>query len=91
MATIKPLDEQVIVKAAGDTAAIVTAEEHYILGGLGSLVSQVTSRELPVPVESVALTGYAESGAPETLLTKYHLTSEDVAQAARKAVSRKKG
>ena len=91
MATIKPLDEQAIIEAAQDTGAIVAAEEHYILGGLASLVSQVTSRELPVPVESVALMGYAESGPPESLLTKYHLTSKDVAQAARKAISRKKG
>ena len=89
MATIKPLDEHAIVAAARETGAIVTAEEHYILGGLGSMVSQLVSRELPVPVESVALMGYAESGSPDALLSKYHLTPHDVALAARKAASRK--
>ena len=89
MATVKPLDEEAIVRAAEETGAIVTAEEHYVLGGLGSLVSQVVARERPVPVEVVALKGYAESGAPEELLAKYHLTSKDVEEAVRKSVGRK--
>ena len=89
MATIKPLDESAIVDAARDTGAIVTAEEHYITGGLGTHVSQVLARELPTPVEMVALRGYAESGTPEQLLAKYHLTADDVSSAARKAISRK--
>ena len=89
MATLKPLDEEAVIQAARKTGAIVTAEEHYILGGLGSLVSQVVSRESPVPMQSVALLGYAESGTPEQLLAKYHLTSADVEEAVRKAVSRK--
>ena len=90
MATLKPLDEEAVVKAARDTGAVVTAEEHYILGGLSSLVSQVVSREVPVPTESVALMGYAESGAPDRLLAKYHITSKDVEAAVRKAISRKR-
>ena len=89
MATVKPLDEEAVVKAARETGAIVTAEEHYVVGGLASLVSQVVCREAPVPVESVALRGYAESGTPEQLLSKYHLTSKDVADAVRKATRRK--
>jgi len=89
MATLKPLDEKAIVSAAKDTGAIVTAEEHYVHGGLGSMVAQVVSREMPVPVEMVALAGYAESGAPDALLAKYHLTSKDIEAAARKAVGRK--
>ena len=89
MATLKPLDEEAIINAAGETGAIVTAEEHYVLGGLGSLVSQVVAGASPVPVEVVALKGYAESGAPEELLAKYHLTSKDVEKAVQKAVGRK--
>ena len=89
MATVSPLDAAAVVKAARETGAIVTAEEHYILGGLGSLVAQVLSRELPVPLESVALTGYAESGTAEQLLAKYHLTPKDVEDAALKAIARK--
>ena len=68
MATLKPLDEDAVLDAARATGAIVTAEEHYILGGLTSQVSQVVARQLPVPVEPVALTGYAESGTPDELL-----------------------
>ena len=89
MATLKPLDEEAILRAARETGGIVTAEEHYILGGLGSMVSQVVSREIPVPIESVALRGYAESGSSEQLLAKYHLTPEDIAEAVRKVVERK--
>ena len=89
MATVKPLDQSAIVEAAHETGAIVTAEEHYILGGLSSMVSQVVAREKPVPIESVALDGYAESGTPEQLLAKYHLNPVDVENAVRKAVSRK--
>ena len=55
MATVKPLDEEAVVAAARDTGAIVTAEERYIVGGLGSMVSQVVMREAPEPMESVAV------------------------------------
>ena len=89
MATVKPLDEDSVLKAALDTGAMVTAEEHYVNGGLGSLVSQFLSTHAPVPVESVALRGYAESGTADELLTKYHLRPGDVEDAVRKAVSRK--
>ena len=89
MATVKPMDEAAIVEAARETGAIVTAEEHYISGGLGSLVSQVVVREAPVPVEQVALTGYAESGTADQLLAKYNLMPSDVEAAVRRAVSRK--
>jgi transketolase len=78
------------VEAARDTGAVVTAEEHYINGGLGSLVSQALSRELPTPVESVALRGYAESGTAEQLLSKYGLTSGDIERAVRRAIARKR-
>ena len=89
MATLKPVDKEAIAMAARETGAIVTAEEHYVLGGLASMVSQIVSGEAPVPMESVALEGYAESGSPDQLLTKYHLTPRDIVEAVRKAVRRK--
>lgn len=90
MATLKPLDEEAVIGAARETGAIVTAEEHYVFGGLGSLVAQAVSRELPVPVEPVALRGYAESGKPAQLLDKYRLTPRDVADAVRTALAKKR-
>ena len=89
MATLKPLDEDSVLKAAKDTGGIVTAEEHYIAGGLGSMVSSILSRKLPVPVESVALDGYAESGNPNELLSKYGLSAKEIVRATRKVISRK--
>ena len=89
MSTIKPLDEEAVVRAARETGAIVTAEEHGLVGGLGSLVAQVLARELPTPVESIGLEGYAESGPADALLDKYHLRPLDVEKAVEKAVRRK--
>ena len=90
MSTLKPLDEAAIVAAARETAAIVTAEEHYVSGGLASLVSQVVARETPVPIEVVALDGYTESGTADELLAKYHLTAKDVSAAVGKVIGRKR-
>ena len=90
MHTLQPLDEDAILQAARDTEALVTAEEHYVVGGLGSLVSQVVASQFPVPVEMVALKGYAESGKPDELLRKYGLTADDVEKAALRALARKK-
>ena len=89
MATIQPIDSAAITNAAKDTGAIVTAEEHLRHGGLGSVVSQVTGQTHPVPLESVALDNYAESGTPDDLLLKYGLTSSEIAMRARQAISRK--
>ena len=89
MHTLKPLDEEAIRLAAQETGAIVTAEEHYISGGLGGLVSQVVAMECPVPMEMVALRGHAESGKAEQLLEKYGLTPGDVEAAVRKVLSRR--
>ena len=90
MATIQPIDDKAIADAAADTGAIVTAEEHQLHGGLGSAAAAGVALSTPVPMEFVALRGYAESGKPEELLVKYNLTSADVADAARRAVSRKR-
>ena len=89
--TLKPVDEAAITAAARETGAVVTAEEHYLHGGLGSIVSQVVGQNHPVPVEMVALQGYSESAKAEELMVKYGLTPEKVKEAALKVVSRKRG
>ena len=88
--TLKPVDEAAIVAAARETGALVSAEEHYFHGGLGSIVSQVVGQQHPVPVEMVALQGYSESAKAEELMIKCGLTPEKVKEAALKAVSRKR-
>ena len=89
MSTVKPLDSQAVLDAAGQTGAIVTAEEHYVNGGLGSAVAQLVSTNSPVPVECVALPGYAESGTADELLAKQGLTPSDLKSAVIRAVGRK--
>jgi transketolase len=88
MPTLKPIDEAAIIKAA-ETGAIITAEEHLEHGGLGSLVAQVVARHRPVPMEMVALHGYAKSGRPDELLVRYGLTAGDIEKAVKSAVKRK--
>lgn len=91
MHTIKPIDKRVLIQAAVDTGAIVTAEEHQINAGLGSAVSEIISRNHPVPIEMVAVNdSFGESGTPEELLKKYGLTSSDIINAVKKVLSRKK-
>ena len=91
MATLAPLDEAAILAAANDTGAIVTAEEHFEHGGLGSLVSRVLVQNTPVPQEFVAVKGrYGQSGKPAELLKEYGLTADDIVAAAKKAVARKR-
>jgi len=90
MPTLKPLDEEAIVKAASETGAIVVAEEHLAHGGLGSRVAQVIAREKPVPMEFVNLKDrYALSGKAEELLQKYGLTAKDIEEAVRAVIGRK--
>ncbi len=90
MHTIKPLDVQAILASAGKTGCVVTAEEHMMNGGLGEAVSQVLSRELPCPQEYVAVNdSFGESGTPMELMTKYGIDTQDVMNAAMKAVARK--
>ncbi|MCY4367039.1 MAG: transketolase family protein [Chloroflexi bacterium] len=88
--TLKPVDEEAIIAGARETGAVVSAEEHYFHGGLGSIVAQVVGQNHPVPVEMVALQGYSESARAEELMVKCGLTPEKVRDAALKAVARKK-
>ncbi len=87
--TLKPTDEKAIVKAAAQTGAIVTAEEHLEHGGLASVVSQVVVRNHPVPMEFVSMRGYAMSGKPAELLDRYGLTSKGIQETVRKVLRRK--
>ncbi|KPU26702.1 transketolase [Caloranaerobacter sp. TR13] len=90
--TLKPIDKDIIVKAAQDTGAIVTAEEHNIIGGLGSAVSEVLVENYPVPVEKVGIKDtFGESGNGDELLVKYGLTPENIIEAVKKVISRKRG
>ena len=88
--TLSPIDEDGILNAARETGAVVTVEEHLFRGGLGSIVAQVLGKGHPVPLEMVALDRYAESGKPEQLLEKYHLTPGDVAKAVKTVLARKR-
>ena len=90
MASIKPIDVDAIVKAASETGAIVTAEEHNILGGLGSAVAEVIVAHKPVPVEFVGVQDtFGESGTPTELMIKYGLTTDDIVNAVNRVVARK--
>ncbi|MCH7706742.1 MAG: transketolase family protein [Chloroflexi bacterium] len=91
MATLQPLDEEAVVQAASETGAVVAVEEHYRNGGLSSLVAQVLGRRMSVPLEVVALDGYAESGKPDQLLAKYGLSVDGVESAVRRVLERKSG
>ena len=90
MSTIKPIDRDAIISAASETGAIVTAEEHNVIGGLGSAVSEVVCETLPVPVLKVAIRDtFGQSGEPDELMAFYGLTAGNIAETAREAVSRK--
>lgn len=90
MASIKPLDKEAVIAAARDTGAIVTCEEHNIIGGLGSAVAEIVVENCPVPMERVGVMDtFGESGTPGDLLKKYNLTAEAIVAAVQKAVSRK--
>lgn len=89
--TIKPLDSEILAKAAKETGAIVTAEEHNILGGLGSAVAESVAEVCPVPVLRVGTEDqYGHSGKVPPLLEMYGLTPQNIAEKARKAISLKK-
>ncbi|MBR5134377.1 MAG: transketolase family protein [Clostridia bacterium] len=88
MATIKPIDREEIIAAAKDTGVIVTAEEHSIIGGLGSAVTEVVSETLPVPVIRVGVEDtYGRSGPAVELLKVFGLSAENIAQKVKDAVA----
>ena len=79
MSTIKPIDREIITKAAKETKAIITAEEHSIIGGLGAMVSSVVCDECPTRVRMIGVKDvFGQSGPPDELMEKYNLTSEAI-------------
>ena len=90
MHTIKPLDEAAILASVAKTKCVVSAEEHMMNGGLGEAISQVLSRNMPVPQEFVGVNdSFGESGAPMELMTKYGIDTENIISAAIKVLARK--
>ena len=88
--TIKPIDKDIIIKYAKITGAIVTAEEHQIIGGLGSAVAEVLVQNSPVPVEFVGVNDtFGESGTPDELMAKYKLKARNIIDACKKVLIRK--
>ena len=88
--TIKPLDEEAILKSVTKTGCVVTAEEHNRLGGLGDSVAQLLAQKLPTPQEYVAVNdSFGESGTPAQLMEKYGLNAANIVNAVRKVITRK--
>ena len=90
MATIKPLDVDACLKAAKETGAIVTAEEHNVMGGLGSAVAEILGEQCPTPMERVGVKDtFGQSGTPDELLEFYGLTAKNIIAAVKRVVGRK--
>ena len=88
--TIKPIDTELITKSAQKTGAVVTCEEHNIIGGLGSAVAEVLCENCPAPMVRIgAKDKFGKSGKPAPLLKMYEMTAEDIVLAAKKAISKK--
>ena len=88
--TIKPIDKDLIIKAAKETGVIIPAEEHSVIGGLGSAVAEVVSENCPVRVVRIGVNDvFGESGKPNELLEGYGLTAENIVEKAKKLVSEK--
>lgn len=88
--TIKPIDVETITKAAKETGAIVTGEDHQVMGGMGSAVAEVVGKNCPVPMEMVGVQDrWGESGSPEELMKVFGLTAEDIKKAIKKVLERK--
>ena len=90
MSTIKPLDTQAILSSVSKTGCAVTAEEHSVIGGLGSAVSEFLSENMPCPVTRIGTRDtFGESGDPDELFKKYGLTAEDIRDAAKRSIEMK--
>ena len=90
MSSIKPIDEKAILKAAEETGAILTCEEHTVKGGLGGAVAEVLCLHKPVPMSMIGTEDtFGESGTADDLLEKYGLTAEHIAEEAAALIARK--
>lgn len=88
--TLKPVDERILIKAAKETGAVVTAEEHSVYGGLGSAVSEVLSQNYPVPMKMIGMKECGQSGTPEELFRCYNLLAEDIVKAVKSVLEMKR-
>ncbi|MBE7013196.1 MAG: transketolase family protein, partial [Ruminococcaceae bacterium] len=89
--TIKPIDKDIIIKASKETGAIVTAEEHNVIGGLGSAVAEVLCENAPCIIKRIGTQDvFGRSGTPAELFEEYGLTAAHIAESARAAVKEKK-
>lgn len=92
IATIKPLDNEAVIKAARETGAIMTIEDHTIFGGLGSAVSEVVVQNCPVPMEIVGIQDrFGESGDPELLYRDHGMDVDSIVKKAKALAGKKKG
>ena len=86
MHTIKPIDEEIIIKAAQETKSIITAEEHSVIGGLGSAVAEVVTAKCPTKITMVGVKDrFGQSGKPAQLMEEYNLTAADIVKAVKEA------
>ena len=88
--TIKPMDEKTIIESVKKTGAVVTVEEHQVMGGMGSAVAEVLAKNFPAPMEFVgAQDRFGESGEPEELIEKFGIGVSDIKEAVKKVLKRK--
>jgi transketolase len=89
--SVKPMDIRTVVDSALETGAVVTAEEHQVMGGFGSAVAEVLCRHAPVPLRMVGIQDvFGQSGSPEELMEAYGLTADAVAEAVRDVLEAKR-
>ncbi|MEW6095564.1 MAG: transketolase family protein [bacterium] len=92
MSTVKPIDKDIIIQAAHETGAIVTCEEHSIIGGLGSAVAEVLGENYPVPMKRIGVADrFGFSGTPDKLLERFEMKSTHIVKAVKEVMRRKKG
>ncbi len=90
--TVKPIDSETLIRAAKETGAVVTAEEHQVMGGFGSAVAEVLCQNYPVPMKMVGIQdSFGQSGDPDDLMAEYGLKAGNIVKAALEAVRMKKG
>ena len=90
MSSIKPIDEDAIIKASKETGAVITCEEHTVMGGLGSAVAEVICKNTPVPMSMIGTEDtFGESGKADDLLNKYGLSTEHIVEEAMRILERK--
>ncbi len=88
--SVKPMDEETIIETAKKTGAVVTAEDHQVMGGMGGAVCEILSKNMPVPVEMIGVQDrWGESGTPEELMKEFGLVAENIKEAIKKVLERK--